>query len=80
MDKQQKSHEKTRKICGFLDYLSDIGANKKTVILFLTGKRIVWYVGLGIATSGIGFMVAGTLPNHEIAIPANSQKTGTQEH
>ncbi|MEH2162854.1 MAG: DUF4337 family protein [Nostoc sp.] len=47
-------------------------------IAALTQKRIVWYVGLGIATIGIGFMVAGTLPHHGIATPANSEKTSTQ--
>lgn len=47
-------------------------------IAALTQKRIVWYIGLGIATIGIGFMVVGNLPHHGIAIPANSQKTGTQ--
>ncbi|MHC5917336.1 MAG: DUF4337 domain-containing protein [Nostoc sp.] len=49
-------------------------------IAALTRKRIVWYVGLGIATIGIGLMVAGTLPSHEIAIPAKEEKTGTPEH
>ena len=47
-------------------------------IAALTKKRIVWYVGLGIATIGIGFLVAGTLPDHGIVIPANSEKTSTQ--
>ncbi|WP_416235781.1 DUF4337 domain-containing protein [Nostoc sp. UHCC 0252] len=32
-------------------------------IAALTRKRIVWYVGLGIATIRIRFMVAGTLSN-----------------
>ena len=44
-------------------------------IAALTRKQTIWYVGLGIATIGIGFMVAGTLPSHEQATPANSQKT-----
>ncbi len=46
----------------------------------LTRKRMVWYLGLGIAAIGIGFMVAGSLPSHEIAIPTNSVKTDTQQH
>lgn len=45
-------------------------------IAALTRKQRIWYVGLGIATIGIGFMVAGTLPSQEQAISANSQKTG----
>ncbi|WP_373544616.1 DUF4337 domain-containing protein [Chamaesiphon sp.] len=45
-------------------------------IAALTRKQTIWYVGLGIATIGIGFMVAGTLPSQEQAISANSQKTG----
>ena len=49
-------------------------------IAALTRKQIVWYVGVGIATIGIGFMVAGTLPSQEHAIPANSLKTDTQAH
>jgi len=49
-------------------------------IAALTRKRMVWYVGLGIATIGIGFMVAGTLPSHAIAISVNSEKTSIQKH
>jgi Domain of unknown function (DUF4337) len=45
-------------------------------IAALTRKQIVWYVGLGIATIGIGFMVAGTLPHQEQTISTNSPKTG----
>jgi len=45
-------------------------------IAALTRKQTIWYVGLGIATIGIGFMVAGTLPHQEQAISANLQKTG----
>ncbi len=37
-------------------------------IAALTRKQTIWYVGLGIATIGIGFMVAGTLPHQEQAI------------
>ncbi len=49
-------------------------------IAALTRKQTIWYVGLGIATIGIGFMVAGTLPSQETAIHANSLKTDTQAH
>ncbi len=49
-------------------------------IAALTRKWVVWYIGLGIATIGIGLMVAATLPSDEIAIPTNLVKTGTQEH
>jgi coenzyme F420-reducing hydrogenase alpha subunit len=45
-------------------------------IAALTRKQTIWYVGLGIATIGIGFMVAGTLPHQEQAISINSPKTG----
>ena len=45
-------------------------------IAALTRKQTIWYVGLGIATIGIGFMVAGTLPHQEQAISTNSPKTG----
>lgn len=45
-------------------------------IAALTRKQTIWYVGLGIATIGIGFMVAGTLPSQEQAISTNSPKTG----
>ena len=38
----------------------------------LTRKRWVWYVGLGIAAIGFGFMVAGTFPSQETAISTNS--------
>ena len=38
----------------------------------LTRKRWVWYVGLGIAAIGIGFMVAGTFPSQETARSTNS--------
>ncbi len=44
-------------------------------IAALTRKQTIWYVGLGIATIGIGFMVAGTLPSQKQVAPANSQKT-----
>ncbi|AFY93023.1 DUF4337 domain-containing protein [Chamaesiphon minutus] len=43
-------------------------------IAALTRKQAIWYVGLGIATIGIGFMVAGTLPSQQQAISANSDK------
>jgi Domain of unknown function (DUF4337) len=50
-------------------------------IAALTRKQIVWYVGVGIATIGIGFMVAGTLPSQEKAVSTNSSKAAlTQEH
>ena len=48
-------------------------------IAALTRKQIVWYVGLGIATIGIGFMVARTLPSQEKATPTNSQKTSLNQ-
>ena len=38
----------------------------------LIRKRWVWYVGLGIAAIGIGFMVAGTVPSQETALSTNS--------
>jgi Domain of unknown function (DUF4337) len=44
-------------------------------IAALTKKRSIWYVGLGIAVIGIGFMVAGTLPSQEKAI-TNAPKSG----
>ncbi len=48
-------------------------------IAALTRKQKIWYVGLGIATIGIGFMVAGTLPSQEQATPANSPKTSSTQ-
>ncbi len=45
-------------------------------IAALTRKQTIWYVGLGIATIGIGFMVAGTLPHQEQVVSTNSPKTG----
>lgn len=46
----------------------------------LTRKRLVWYLGLGIAAIGIGFMVAGSLPSHQIARSANFQRSSTQKY
>jgi Domain of unknown function (DUF4337) len=49
-------------------------------IAALTKKRSIWYVGLGIAVIGIGFMVTGTLPSQEKTI-TNTPKSGlTQEN
>lgn len=44
-------------------------------IAALTRKQIIWYVGLGIATIGVGFMVAGTLPSQQKAINIKSEQT-----
>lgn len=50
-------------------------------IAALTRKQTIWYVGLGIATIGMGFMVAGSLPSQDRAISANSVNTNlTQTH
>jgi Domain of unknown function (DUF4337) len=46
----------------------------------LTRKKLVWYIGLGISAIGIGFMVAGTLPSQEQAIPVKSLKADIQRH
>jgi len=43
----------------------------------LTRKRWVWYVGLGIAAIGFGFMVAGTFPSQETA---NFQKADLKQN
>jgi Domain of unknown function (DUF4337) len=44
-------------------------------IAALTKKRSIWYVGLGIAVIGMGFMIVGTLPSQEKAI-TNTPKSG----
>ena len=46
----------------------------------LTRKRSVWYVGLGIAAIGIGFMVAGTFPSPKPAISTKSPQTGLEQN
>jgi Domain of unknown function (DUF4337) len=49
-------------------------------IAALTKKRYIWYVGLGIAAIGIGFMVAGTLPSQGKAISNASNSSLIQEN
>ncbi len=46
----------------------------------LTRKKLFWYLGLGISEIGIGFMVAGTLPSQEQAMPSESVKADIQQH
>ena len=45
-------------------------------IAALTRKQTIWYVGLGIATIGLGFMVAGSIPSQTV-VPANSSQASS---